>query len=883
MLAACVCLPTLLATAAPETITEVRLTATATAGQGNGWRTIVAFQGADYGLLRGYFRWDLAGIPTSAVIHRATISVCISGAYETETSVSVIAREVTADWTEGGEFQNPSLATVDLGPPTAWPAGPGYRTKELPKGLLQTWIEGTRANHGVMLSKTTSPGYMTIMNRVSDNPPYLTVSYSTPAPVAPDVAATTTVVQSRNTRITFECRGNRARLVGLADIGSRRQFIRPYSDMPGLWRVEFRKPDGNDLDLELLDSDVTAAQPQVTAADGGAIAIAWNGLALAEESNAVDVLVTVTPVADTMLSDWRIEVANRSKIYGIWGVRFPRIHGLVAGPDAEATTPFGSGMVVKDPLHQQFGFSGRYPSALYSMQFCALSDRGVSLYMATHDPRAYVKEMRYQQLPGDHGLVYEVNQLPENMGVPGTSYRQPYACVVGTLPGDWVDTAKVYRTWVLGSSEWMKGKRPLAVRTDIPEAIKRLPYWVGFHGMTEDAMVSIEHLLDSIGVPAAVHLYHWHEIDFDTHYPDFWPPRDVTFEYVKRLHARGALVMPYTNQHLMDEASASWVPDQASAYVAMAPGGRASNESWSAGPGVKLHPMCPATYYWQGKFDDLAVRLVRDLDVDGIYCDQVACVPPDLCFDPTHGHPLGGGNHWWAGHSRQIAAMRQAAATAKKGIFFTSESAAEPYDFDISLRCNEGAPFLAPVWQMVYSGYRLSYGFYFYDEPEWIVKFATQYLWGMQIGWAGQHDPADMPETCAFEREVARARYAASDYLAMGEMLRPPKLTGNEARIKTEWRNFGSVMPIDWPAVQGSTWRAVDGSIGLALVNMHNAPQTVEFELHRADLGLEPGRVRLRALVPEGLLEDVDLDTASLSQAVTLPARAAVMLVMTQE
>ena|GEM_PF-2409316 len=861
---------------------EEKVLLSANCNQGNGWKTDMAFQGPDYGTLRGYFQWDLSRIPSNAIIHSAKMYFFVGGAYYTDATVSIIAREITSAWTEGGDFQNPSVGSSDLGAPAAWTSTPGtsgYQMKELPKGLVQAWIEHTKANNGVLVSKTTSDGYMTIMNRASENPPYMMVNYS--APVADDssISKKLSVLKGKNNTITFELQGNSIRLVGLMDNLSKRQFIKRYPGMPGLWRLEFRKPDGNDNDIEILDSDVSSVAPSVMAKSAAGMTIAWNGMALGDEPNAIDVIMLVRAIPGTRFTNWRIGVNNRSRKLGLWGVKFPRMYGITASKEAEATTPFAFGMVVKDPLNQEFGFSGRYPSALYSMQFCALSDKGVNLYMATHDPEAYVKEMRFEKLADGHGLVYEVNQLPDNMGVPGKNYSQTYECVTGTFPGDWVDAAKVYRKWVLGNSEWMKNKKPLYKRTDISEAMKRLPYWVGFHGMTEENMVTIEKLLKYIDVPAGVHLYHWMHYPHDTFYPEFWPPQDLTFGFVKRLHALNATVMPYTNQHLMDEQAASWKNDEAWKYVAMASGGAEKVEVWASGPGVKLRPMCPATTYWQTKFNELTVQMVRDLGVDAIYCDQVACVTPDLCFSPDHGHTIGGGSHWVSGYANQISNMRKAAASVKKGIFFTTESAAEPYDYDMNLRCNEGAPFLTPVWQMVYAGYKLSFGFYFYEEEEWIPKFATQYLWGIQIGWAGQHDPAKMPEICAFEREVARARYAASDYMALGEMLRFPKLTGDFSRIKFTWHNFGTKIPTDWPAVQGSLWKAPNGSVGLALVNMHTQPQTVTFNLNRGDLGFGKGAVKMSALYPKKLFADRTITTASLKQTVTLPARSAAMVV----
>jgi len=687
-------------------------------------------------------------------------------------------------------------------------------------------------------------------------------------------ASQASVVTSGRTRIDF----NDAKLVGISDHDSGYSFLNGTSPEQCLWTVELRKPNGDEKTAVVIDEPKAA----LTSIRGGGkrLVLTWSGIAVGNEKNALDVIVTIQSQKDSM-TDWRIRVDNRSKELGVWLVKFPRIVGLSVGKTGQAAVPFGMGQVYDDPVHDtSFAFDDTYPGCLYSMQFASLSDNGSCLYLATHDPEAYIKKMRFAHTSDASHIIYEITQLPPNMGVPGHNYVQPYPCIVGAIPGDWVNAAKFYRKWVLANSEWMKGKQPLAKRTDMPDWMKRLPYWIGFHEMTDENMAAIEKNIKSVGVPAAVHMYHWHQIPFDTHYPDFWPPRDQIFNYVKRLHALNAKVMPYTNMHLMDEQSVLWNKDEAWKYVVQPADGKEIVEVWSSGTGVKLRPMCPATQYWQNMFDDLTVKLVRDLDCDAIYCDQVACISAMPCFNPNHSHPVGGGCYWVSGYRKLLENVRKSAASVKKDVFLTTESAAEPYDFDMYLRCNEGAPFLTPIWQMVYSGYRLSFGFYFYEDREWIAKLATQYLWGVQIGWSITTGDEKSPEISRFKRECARARYAASDYLALGEMLRSPKLTGDFARYKTTWRNFGTELPIDWPAVQGSLWKAPDGSIGLALVNLHSQPQTVTFDISRADAGIGNGAVKLTSLYPVGICPDAIISGKSLKHTITLPAQSAAMLVM---
>ena len=63
--------------------------------------------------------------------------------------------------------------------------------------------------------------------------------------------------------------------------------------------------------------------------------------------------------------------------------------------------------------------------------------------------------------------------------------------------------------------------------------------------------------------------------------------------------------------------------------------------------------MCPATNYWQNTIGDVVDTLCgphNSFATDGVYIDQIAAAGPRPCWDPTHGHPVGGGSHWVEGY-----------------------------------------------------------------------------------------------------------------------------------------------------------------------------------------------------------------------------------------
>ena len=690
-------------------------------------------------------------------------------------------------------------------------------------------------------------------------------------------------VVSGNTNIRFSQNGSAIQLSAIEDVGKQKNFLLPKAGTSDIWRLELRPPDGNSQKVTLITSSTVSAIPVIKNVDSGELRITWKNIDIEQQRAVVDVEVSLKSIKNTSLTDWQISVVNRSSSLGLWEITFPCINVLTVGKDGKAFTPFATGQVDDDPV-MTLDFDQIYPQCLYSMQFAGLCETGSCLYLATHDSKAYVKKLRFRgSKDRAKGISYELIQLPEDMGKPGKNYTQPYPCIVGVIVGDDYDAAKLYRKWVLTQSDWMKEKKPLSQRTDIPDWLKTLPFWLGFHYMSEKNIEMIESDIKYMGVPTGVHLYHWHTPAFDTKYPDLWPPLPNTAEYIKRIQAIGGKAMPYTNSRLLDKLCDSWKNDQGEKYVVTDANGSIPTEVYCSGNLAQFTVACPATEYWQQKFDGPYTQIIKTLNPDGIYCDQVGAAKPVLCFNSAHGHPVGGGYHWQSGYNKQIEHNRKTAMKLGKPLFFTCESAAEPYDYDIFLRCNEGAPFLSPSWQYVYSGYRQSFGFYFYEHREWIVKASTQYLWGFQIGWMGQFDRSKFsPEIIPFLREVARARYAGSDYLAMGEMLRPPTVKGEFKRVKTIWRNFQTEIPIDWPAVKATLWKAADGTVGIAVVNMCESLQTAHVEFDRDILDLSNHKLNVKCLYPaDGRINGVKDDKA-ISVEIELKPYSAYLFVVSE-
>jgi hypothetical protein len=91
---------------------------------------------------------------------------------------------------------------------------------------------------------------------------------------------------------------------------------------------------------------------------------------------------------------------------------------------------------------------------------------------------------------------------------------------------------------------------------------------------------------------------------------------------------------------------------------------------------------------------------------------------------------------------------------------------------------------------------------------------------------------------------MARLRYALRDYLADGEMARPPKLIGDVPTVTADWQ-WSGVWPVTDRAIQSGAWRACDGRLALIFVNVTSGTLSFDLDFSAKDYGLAAGQLRL--------------------------------------
>ena len=326
------------------------------------------------------------------------------------------------------------------------------------------------------------------------------------------------------------------------------------------------------------------------------------------------------------------------------------------------------------------------------------------------------------------------------------------------------------------------------------------------------------------------------------------------------LQRQGVRVAPYINGRIFDKATASWTAHGGTAAHAAAK--RAVSASLgtpvlstydeSYGSHADFAVMCPHTSYWQQTITDVVGTLVKGYGLDGVYIDQIAAAGPRPCWDPSHGHPVGGGAHWVGGYRQMLEAVRQRVGTPH---VILTESNSEPFMDGVQLFLTlvgfkrgdppsspspRSARTIVPAFQAIYGGYVLPVGSEFFqqdlvpDPDVFASKLATQFGFGAQMGWfsLGGRDN-QQPPMGLFELLMSPAFDAEIDYL---------RTLSRGKQLAADWFNFGRAMRplpvlVNATSVEGVPMGA-DADAGVARHPMHPRSSS-----DAADVGLAFGDV----------------------------------------
>ena len=631
-----------------------------------------------------------------------------------------------------------------------------------------------------------------------------------------------TVLENAQVRMVFEPR--HGGLASLVDKVSGIEHIHPLPDPHTLWELVFSH-DSDSLTLTSTQLDCSSATVQSVHGAQRATFI-WTGLPLGDADHPdASVEVRVELPAQSGIAAWTIRVGNASHSWGLRSVDFPKVNGFLEAGTYDLAGALGH-TESWGSLYR--GYTGRlekrYPDGWRGMstQFLCASRGSSSVYLAAHDPRAWFKEFTLE--PGNE---YFIRTHAENAGVAGSVYQAPYPAMLGVYQGDWLAGCKLYREFALTAPWTAQGK--VAKGKAVLRAGRDIGLWLREWNWTKDSVGDYAGMIrqvreaqDYFGVPLGFHWYNWQVPAFDTKYPHFFPAKPGAGRLARGMVARGLVVMPYINGRIIDQS----IPDfqDLVPFTAKSAVGGFYTETYDNE--VKQAVMCPRTAFWQNKVLSNVRQLVTGLGVNAVYIDQIAAAPPCLCFDPAHGHPLGGGSWWVDAYRKMLGKVRAFARAEGRRVLITTECTAEPYmdGVDAMLVVTERSECSIPVLPAVYAGYTLYFGagesaLKNCTNEQWPVDQARDFIWGCQNGWFGfdLFRPGHESQK-AYLKTLAQARVAGGRYLAEGELV---ALFDDGSR--------SDYQQVPW--VQGSLWKGRDGSLGLVIANCRNQTSTLKYSL----------------------------------------------------
>ena len=632
------------------------------------------------------------------------------------------------------------------------------------------------------------------------------------------------ILENKDMRIAFAGAADGFGCVGIERADHKGPiFCNAKGTVRPLWKLHFMKGTDSATMITVNGNDVPAAQTSVERIENG-LKISWKGVALGN-GGTFDAVAKI--VLDGGKSEWTFEVENHSKEYGLWDSEFPVIANVLAKGTADALVPQGNW---GGSLYHNFkgGYNGTYPSAGAPLQMMALMRDGYGLYYGMHDGAARRKNIC---IGGGTDMFTRV--MAENMGQPGSGQKADFPVAIQIFEGDWWAAAKIYRNWAIHQAWTSRG--PIKDDAEYPKLMKELGFWFllnsGNDKQVEDVVgKTMDKAFEKATVPTGVHWYCWHQIPFDNSYPEYFPIKNGVKEATARMASRGQVVMPYINGRLWDSDIDSFAA--AKPFSCMNEDGKYYIEVY--GSKRKLAPMCPYTKFWQDKINEVGHRLMHEVGFNGIYLDQIGAAGARLCFDPSHGHPLGGGRYWVDGYRTMLSRLRSAAA--KKGVLLTTENTAEPYMDNIHgfLAWNPRNDTDVPLLPAVYSGYTT----YFtspQDATDTLVAFRAAQgrdaMWGCQIGWHYFDILNDIhKEKFDFSMRLAELRLATKEFMVFGELLGEVKPLNYVPTLTMTW---GRQKPhtASMPAVQGHVWADANGRRCIYIINYSDSVQNFEFNL----------------------------------------------------
>jgi hypothetical protein len=267
--------------------------------------------------------------------------------------------------------------------------------------------------------------------------------------------------------------------------------------------------------------------------------------------------------------------------------------------------------------------------------------------------------------------------------------------------------------------------------------------------------------------------------------------------------------------------------------------------------------MCPNQNYWHYTLNNVVDSIINVYGANGIYMDEISCNSHELCFNPDHRHPLGGGRYWADGYRNLYRKTLNIAHQSGKDVVITSESANEIFYDLVTANLFTGRPtdYEIPLLEVVYSGYTLFYASRCdYRKSDRLFNFCVGqgFIDGKQIGWMDfDLFRPHYSRKVEYMKNCARYRMVTKKYLTFGRLWEPV-YPDNEVPFFEEEFIGGGAHTGKAPSAEARLWQAEDGNIAIFIANYVDEEVEFSYSLDPANYGLDAASFQVTEITPEG-------------------------------
>jgi hypothetical protein len=504
--------------------------------------------------------------------------------------------------------------------------------------------------------------------------------------------------------------------------------------------------------------------------------------------------------------------------------------------------PSQNGRLFQNPIQNLQWYGNYYPSGFLNMQFMAYYDSNAGFYFATYDSNGNTKFFFWQRLDSTSANIGIIHYPAISFGA---DFSLSYDVIVGVFTGDWYTAADIYKEWAY--KQWWSIKketpawlREIAVGKDFI-CYWSSPEWYRNRTFTE-VIEKIEQNQEYFHLPALIFLWGW-EHQSAWSWGDYFPPYEGWQNFddlVKTAHESDSKLWMVIRAAGIITESEPWKNGTAEDYAITNRDGSYKIDPPEFGVPWPTVTMCPSTDYWRETLKSYVLTLV-DHGVDLIQFDGFPWIPPQPCYNASHGHPLGLGGNWYA--NAWINTLGEIEGEARKinpEIAFSGEGGCElflPFQ-DVYHSRDNWAEFADPDFQNQSVSVVPLFNYVYSDRITLVgehnfalwnplgassynrLGFARILTWG-EIGSYNMqedlYDPNVDRITLDYVKKIGYARSAyLHSFLVNSTMIKPEEIASPTILVRAETGQYFSVS-----ALQYSAWKPNGAHcIGYVLTNI---------------------------------------------------------------